>query len=117
MYTFIKIIFAVLSISLYSCMTTKGTHNKSSSKKIADEQMKEKGYEKGTITASKNKECSYILTVEKYPDTMDPINLQEFFKSDIPEKVWVKYSNLRMNNRCSEGRPISITEIMKREDS
>ncbi|WP_299435269.1 hypothetical protein [uncultured Aquimarina sp.] len=118
----LKICIILVSLFLYSCITTQGTDGKKgedgkdSSQLIDSKEMIEKGFIKGTLSISKSEGCSYILTVEKYTDKLDPINIQDFFKVDVPEKVWVKYSDLRMNSRCSEARPVSITEVNKRTD-
>ncbi len=118
----LKISCLAISIFLYHCNTTKGTNEKAvnddtnDSKAINSQKMVEKGFIKGTLSANKSKGCPYILTVEKYTDKLDPINIQDFFKTDMPEKVWVKYSDLRMNSRCNEARPVSIQEINKRTD-
>ncbi|RKN07688.1 hypothetical protein D7036_07170 [Aquimarina sp. BL5] len=109
-------------ICLYSCNTTKRTDtkavsdNKNNSQTINSEKMLEKGFIKGTLSTNKSKDCPYILTVEKYADKLDPINIQDFFKIDVPEKVWVKYSDLRMSSRCNDARPVSIQEMSKRVD-
>jgi len=118
----LKICIILVSLFLYSCITTQGADGKNgedgkgSSQLIDSKEIIEKGLIKGTLSTSKSEGCSYILTVEKYTDKLDPINIQDFFKTDVPEKVWVKYSDLRMNSRCSEARPVSITEISKRTD-
>ncbi|WP_378179584.1 hypothetical protein [Aquimarina sp. SS2-1] len=115
----IKFTVLVLFISFQACITTKGkdtTEGKDLSTTEDIINMKEKGFIKGTLSTSKSEGCPYILSVEKYEDKLDPINIQDFFKHEMPEKVWVKYSNLRMQNRCSEARPISIQEISKRTD-
>ncbi|MFD2563341.1 hypothetical protein [Aquimarina rubra] len=118
----LKISCLIIVICIYSCNTTKRTDgkavndDKNNSQTISSEKMLEKGFIKGTLSESKSEGCPYILTVEKYGDKLDPINLQDFFKDDMPDKVWVKYSSLRMKNRCSEGRPVSIQEISKRTD-
>ncbi|WP_299221518.1 hypothetical protein [uncultured Aquimarina sp.] len=109
-------------ICFYSCNTTKRTDgkavndDKNNSQTINSEKMLEKGFIKGTLSTNKSKGCPYILTVEKYADKLDPINIQDFFKNDMPEKVWVKYSDLRMNSRCNDARPVSIQEISTRTD-
>ncbi|GAA4116548.1 hypothetical protein GCM10022393_17230 [Aquimarina addita] len=79
--------------------------------------MLEKGFSKGILKKNGSKRCPYILTVEKYTYRLDPINLNDFFKSnDVPEKVWVQYSSLKMANRCPDGRPVSIREIKIRNE-
>ncbi|WP_299259524.1 hypothetical protein [uncultured Aquimarina sp.] len=118
----LKISCLIAIIYLQSCNTTKRTDVKAvnddqnNSQITSSEKMLEKGFTKGALSINKSKDCPYILTVEKYTDKLDPINIQDFFKTDIPEKVWVKYSDLRMNSRCNEARPVSIQEISKRID-
>ncbi|MHA7056680.1 hypothetical protein ACWGOQ_0005630 [Aquimarina sp. M1] len=118
----LKISCLIITFCMYSCNTTKkvegNTNNNTTndSQSVNSEKMLEKGFIKGTLTSNKSEGCTYILTVEKYSDRLDPINIQDFFKGDIPEKVWVKYSDLRMNSRCREARPVSIKEISKRAD-
>ncbi|MDY8135243.1 hypothetical protein [Aquimarina sp. 2201CG5-10] len=110
-----------LVLCISGCSTTKGTDNKdkedgeNSAQIINPDKMVEQGFSKGTLTVNKSNGCPYILTVEKYKDKLDPINLGDFFKGDMPEKVWVKYASLRMASRCNEARPVSINEISKRE--
>ncbi|MCK8524200.1 hypothetical protein M0D21_21660 [Aquimarina sp. D1M17] len=117
--------FRVLCIaavfSLYTCSTTKNTASNTSAAKtetqeITAKEMIEKGFSKGTLTISKSKGCTHILTIEEYSDNLDPINLTDFFKEDIPSQVWVKFANLRMASRCGDARPVSIIEISKREE-
>lgn len=110
-----------LGILSFACSSTKAkeaqTETQESTQKLNSEKMISEGFSKGKISASKTAECPYVLTVENYKDNMDPINLKDFFKTeDVPEKVWVKYSNLRMKNRCNLARPISITAIEKRSE-
>ncbi|MBQ0733986.1 hypothetical protein ACFSJT_06945 [Aquimarina celericrescens] len=114
----LKIAYLFAMLSLYTCATTKTTNTaeaKADVQQIDEKEMIEKGFSKGTITVNKSKDCPYVLTVEEYQDKLDPINLGEFFKDgQIPERVWVKFSSLRMPSRCSEARPVSINEINKR---
>lgn len=117
-----KIGCLIISICLCSCITTKspdGTKDKkdkANSQNLQTKEMEEKGFMKGTLISNKSEGCSYILTVEKYTDKLDPINLNDFFKNDIPENVWIKYSSLKMANRCADRRPVSIREVSKRMD-
>ncbi len=94
----------------------EATNAKTNSKIMNAQEMLEKGFNKGTIVTTKSSgACSYILTIEKYKDKLDPINLTDFFKGDVPQKVWVKFGSLRMPNRCADARPVSITEIKDRD--
>jgi len=118
---FLKISYLVLFVFFQACISSQKA-NKKDQKQINTSQnislkMKEKGFSKGFLTLNTSSNtCPYILNVEKYKDNLDPINLQNFFKNKIPEKVWVQYSDLRMNNRCSSGRPVSVIEISERID-
>lgn len=112
------IIFAIL-LSMYNCKPTKHTpmHNtvaNSSTKIDISKEMKEKGFSKGTLMINKSEGCPYILTIDSYKDNLDPINLNDFYKTEIPKEVWVKFSNLRRPSRCKMARPVSILEIEKR---
>ncbi|WP_378186219.1 hypothetical protein ACE939_14000 [Aquimarina sp. W85] len=69
---------------------------------------------KGTLLPSKNSLCPYILVVAGLKDTLDPINLKDFTKSKIPTNVWVTFSNLKMKNRCNQGRPVLIQSLKSR---
>jgi len=116
--------YLAIILCLYSCNTTKKSDvnataiNKAQnqSRTINSQEMLDKGFIKGTLSQVKSKECPYMLTVETYKDQLDPINLQDFYTDDVPQKVWVKYNNLRRQNRCNEARPVSITEISKRDE-
>ncbi len=118
----LKMACLLLLFSAYNCVPAKGvdakntSDSKSDTQLIASKEMIEKGFSKGTIVSSKSAGCPYILNVEEYKDNLDPINLGEFFKAEIPESVWVKFSNLRMASRCNNARPISITEIKTRKE-
>ncbi|PKV48490.1 hypothetical protein ATE84_0489 [Aquimarina sp. MAR_2010_214] len=116
----LKLTCLLLLFSAYNCVPAKGvdTKNTSDSKSdtqlIASKEMIDKGFSKGTIVSSKSVGCPYILNVEEYKDNLDPINLGEFFKAEVPQYVWVKFSSLRMASRCDNARPVSITEITTR---
>ncbi len=117
----LKVILFILCISFQSCITTKGKDGKDGKdgKEFSENtelDLKAEGFSKGTLSANRSEGCPYILTVEKYADKLDPINIQDFFKDEIPSQVWVKYSDLRMQSRCNEARPVSIQEINKRAD-
>jgi len=114
------ILVFLCTIWLYGCGTKPGSSKTEQMKpknvtyQIETEKMLAQGFNKGILKASKNNECPYILTVGKYSDTLDPVNLEDFFEENIPTEVWVKYSSLRMANRCSDARPVSIQAIKKR---
>ncbi len=118
----LKIACLFITLSLYNCNSVKGTDTKDISSAKTDVQqttskeMIEKGFSKGTIATSKSKECPYILTIEEYTDKLDPMNIEKFFKGDVPKQVWVKFASLRMPSRCNEARPVSILEIETRKE-
>jgi len=116
-----KICLFFLILSFHSCITTKaadgndGKNGKNAVQTLNAEKMKEQGFSKGVITTNKSEGCPYILIIDTYQDKLDPINIQDFFNSDMPKNVWVKFGNMRMKNRCSDARPVSIIEIKRRE--
>ncbi|GAA0720451.1 hypothetical protein GCM10009430_20640 [Aquimarina litoralis] len=75
------------------------------------------GYKKGILKMTRLRSCPYTMTVDSYSDSLDPVNIEDFFKEgNVPEKVWVKFTSLRRQNRCGKGRPIHITAIEERLD-
>lgn len=118
----VKISFICIFLSIFNCKTVENkndsftTEQNTLSFEQKSSQMRAKGFVHGMIQVNKSEQCNYILTVETYEDALDPINIQDFFKRTIPEKVWVKYQNLRMQNRCKEARPVSITGMEPRTD-
>ncbi|AXT62102.1 hypothetical protein D1816_17635 [Aquimarina sp. AD10] len=118
----LKITCFLILLSAYNCVPAKGANSKDTSnaqteaQQTTDKQMKDKGFSKGTIATSKSSGCPYILNVEEFKDNLDPINLEEFFKDQMPTKVWVKYGSLRRPSRCNDARPVSIIEINKRTE-
>ncbi|WP_128755215.1 hypothetical protein [Aquimarina sediminis] len=118
----LKIACFLLILGAYNCVPAKGanatnsTASNNTSKNENAKEMKENGFSKGTIVASKSEGCPYILTVEEYNDSLDPININEFFKTEVPQQVWVKFSSLRRPSRCADARPVSITEINIRNE-
>lgn len=119
----LKITCLLLLLSTYNCAPSKGkkdTTNTNNPAVIPKNEnatdMQEKGFAKGTIQVTKSKDCPYVLNVEAYKDNLDPININEFFKTEVPEQVWIKFASLRMPSRCNDARPVSILEIRKRKE-
>lgn len=118
----VKLCCLVSFLIIYGCITTKETAPKNDENQkvevshLVSENMLEKGFSKGTLIVSKSEACPYILNIEAYKDNLDPINLSDFFKGEIPEKVWVKFSNLRRPSRCNLARPVLISEISIRSN-
>lgn len=110
-----------LGLSIQSCNATRNKEAQNNTEEIVQktdtDKMIAEGFKKGTITPSKTGECPYILSVEGYKeDYLDPINLKDYYKGTVPFKVWVKFTNLRMKNRCAMARPVSINEIEERSE-
>ncbi|WP_459210074.1 hypothetical protein [Aquimarina rhabdastrellae] len=105
-----------LSFVLILGCTASKKANTASSDVVKEEAInyEKEGYKKGNIVINKTGGCPYVLTVESYKDVLDPINLTDFFKSNVPYEVWIKYSDLRMKNRCDAGRPVMINSIKRR---
>ncbi|WP_160114791.1 hypothetical protein [Aquimarina sp. AU474] len=117
----LKLVSFILMLSIFNCAPAKKGISTPSAGAAQNEtaainakEMIDKGFSKGTITNSKSQGCPYILNVEQYKDNLDPVNLGEFFKGDIPDHVWVKFASLRMPSRCDTARPVNIIEINKR---
>ncbi len=117
--TFIKTSLAILSLAIMSCGSANVDKSSSSKTETAKEakKMTEAGYKKATVIAStKEGDCPFTLKMEgDVPYLLDPINLDESYKSD-GMKVWVTYSGLRMMNRCDNATPVSIKDIQKRAE-
>ncbi|WP_160114068.1 MULTISPECIES: hypothetical protein [Aquimarina] len=117
-----KLYILVILLSVSNCKPTNsmGNNDNTSSntivKKDISKEMIEKGFSKGTIISSKSKDCPYILNVEEYNDNLDPVNLSDFFKTEVPAQVWVKFASLRRPSRCNDARPVSILEINTRKE-
>lgn len=74
------------------------------------------GYTSGTVVQSSvENDCVYTIKVTNINTEsvyFDPINLEnEFMNNNM--KVHFKYRLLKMQNRCDNANPISITEIKK----
>ena len=75
--------------------------------------MMESGFSMATVVASKTEgDCPFTIKMED-GTLFDPINLEDGFKKH-DTKIWVKYSGLRMMNRCVKANPVRIDEIQKR---
>ncbi len=75
------------------------------------------GFQKGELNRNnaKNTNCLLLIKILNKEELLDPINLKNFQYKNF-HKVWVKYTSLRMANRCENARPIQIIEIKKREE-
>lgn len=80
------------------------------------QQMQEAGFLMGTIKAEIDTACPFVIEVgTENPYYLDPVDLEESYKSD-GMKIWFKYRGLRRMNRCPKANPISVTEIQKRAE-
>jgi hypothetical protein len=104
------------------CSSTKNTiaSENNATSQTAARKAQEKdmsSFTKGTIVAHKepNSTCSFYVVIESNDEKLDPINLKKEFKTD-QAKVWFTFNRLRMANRCNNIKPISLTDIKKREE-
>ena len=117
---YFKIALILLSVFIISCNST----NKSASNSVEIEtqvesnKMVDAGFVKGTIVNSdKEGDCPFTIQFEGVDGISfyDPINITDDFKKD-GEKIWFKFTGLRMMNRCDKANPIRLEEIQKRNE-
>ena len=78
--------------------------------------MEEAGYKLGVIQLSDNEgECPVTIKLAdpNYGYMLDPVDIDEDYKKDGLE-IWLKFSPLRMQNRCENAHPVELTEIKKK---
>ncbi len=126
--TILKITLSLFLFAAVACNSTKSSTNTSietstststttSETAMENQKMIDAGFKKGIIVASKGEgDCPYTIKMEDAgpPYFLDPQNLEDIFKKD-GEKIWVKFTGLRMMNRCEKANPVSINEIQKRK--
>ncbi|WP_299241300.1 hypothetical protein [uncultured Aquimarina sp.] len=109
------ILFLGMLVFNQSCKTAKASEMEKETQVDSNDKISD-GYKKGVLKRTRVKSCPYTITVDTYSDSLDPVNIEDFFKENMPEKVWVKFTSLRMRNRCDMGRPIHIVAIEERVD-
>jgi len=111
------------SLFFFSCCSTKKEVSERAKTELNNQQknanvdkMIKQGFKSGTIIASKESECPFVINIDDSNSTrfLDPINLENSYKID-QQKIWLKFRALRMKNRCSKANPIEIEEIKKRD--
>ncbi len=109
-----KVIYLCSFLLIFACNSTKNMNDSETSSESDSVQMTEDGYSKATIMANRSSEgCPYIMEVEGLSYKIDPINLDASYKKDAM-KVWIKFTGLRMANRCEDANPVRIDEIQTR---
>lgn len=105
----------LLMYMVVSCQSKNtATHNSATTAIQNEYKMSKEGFKKGVIIHSLvENDCPYVISIEETSVLIDPINLDEDFKTS-QEKVWLKYRPLRMPNRCEKAVPVEITEISLR---
>lgn len=117
---YIKLIFILLSISIMaSCNSNKSSTDavqKNNETLSTTNDMTTAGFVSGVIVSSDEvDDCPFTIKMEGQDDyLLDPINLEDTYKKE-GEKVWFKYTPLRMMNRCDKANPVSIEEMKMRE--
>jgi type III secretory pathway component EscV len=121
--TLLKSLVFLFALSIISCCSTtktvKEAENGATTNTVSmdTKKMMASGYEKATTVASSlTGDCPFTLQIEGDNSyLLDPINLEEDYKKD-GMKLWVKYTPLRMMNRCDKANPVNIVEIQRREE-
>lgn len=103
-------------ICLLSCHTNKKITDKENSLSSTSESLIKKGFKKAIIIKKKGKSnCDLLISLTDSKEMLDPIGIdQKNFTNE--EKIWFKFSSLRMKNRCDEARPVTVIEIKKRDE-
>ena len=120
---FFKIGAGAFLCVLMGCNSTKqvtSKENEMSTKETAKELIN-KGYLEAELidnSKSKGDMCSTVIKLvnTKSSELLDPINIDGKYLELKNSKIWVKYTSLRMRNRCDEARPVDIVDIKKREE-
>lgn len=118
--TFFKTCLTLLTLIVISCNSSSKTTEGKNTNEVTDIEMKTEkmikaGFMMGTIIYSDVEgDCPYVIDVVNadYKYMLDPINLEETFKTD-GTKIWFKFAGLRMMNRCEKANPVSIIEMQK----
>ena len=110
----------LLALFLTNCSSTKTTTAITETKNTmeGEKKMIENGFLAGEIVAStKENDCPFAIEVGGADGVyyLDGINLEEEYKKG-GEKIWFKFTPLRMMNRCDKANPITITEIQRRAE-
>ena len=121
--TLLKSLVFLFAFSIMSCCSTNKTvtenDNDSTTNTVSmdTQKMMDLGYQKATTVASSLAgDCPFTLQIEGDNSyLLDPVNLEEGYKVN-GIKVWVKYTPLKMMNRCDKANPVNIVEIQKREE-
>jgi hypothetical protein len=82
-------------------------------------QMLIEGFTMGVIVTSEEEgDCPIVIQMQDGERTyfLDPINIAEMYTAIDGDKIWFKYHPLRMMNRCNKANPVSLTEILKRDE-
>ncbi|CAM1344813.1 hypothetical protein [Tenacibaculum amylolyticum] len=103
-------------VCLLSCHTNKKVSDKENSLSSISENLTKKGFKKAVIIKNKGESnCALLVSLTDSKEMLDPIGIdQNNFTNE--EKIWLKFTSLRMKNRCKEARPVNVIEIKKRDD-
>ncbi|CAL2059603.1 hypothetical protein [Tenacibaculum sp. 190524A05c] len=105
-----------LSICFFGCNSSKKAAE-SQNGSNADESFLQNGYVKAVLNENKsNSGCgSILINLTDSKEVLDPIDF-EYTEGKSGQNIWLKYNSLRMQNRCTEARPIKVLEIKKRDE-
>ncbi|SEB98817.1 hypothetical protein SAMN04489761_2176 [Tenacibaculum sp. MAR_2009_124] len=120
---FFKISASAFLCVLMGCNSTKQVTSKENESSIKEttKELVDKGYVKAEFvdnSQSKAKTCATMIKLvnNKQSEMLDPINMDDKYSELKNSKIWIKYTSLRMKNRCDEARPVNIVDIKKREE-
>jgi len=114
---FLPIVCLLIIVFATGCTAKKGTSTESANGESLDNESGKlnSAYKQGTIQLSTDDGACPVtikLADTNYGYLLDPVNIEDKFKQD-GLAVWIKYTPLRMQNRCDNAHPVDLTEIKK----
>ena len=112
------LLFTVLLMACCSSTKSAPENDTTNTPDMEIKNMLDEGYKMGVIVASRKEgDCPITIQIQDEETYfLDPINIAEMYDVKDGDKVWVKYTGLRMMNRCDKANPVSLTEIKQRMD-
>jgi len=107
--------FSLFSLIAILFLASCGSSKKTRQIEKENKQMTEEGFKKGIVVSSNIEgDCPYTIKILGEESLLfDPVNLDENYKKE-GMLIWIKYTGMRMANRCTKANPITVNQIQKR---